>query len=265
MSLTSSQYGANVTDRLSICNTNQCGLGYPRGEGPRRAMEVSLPNLEVSKQVVVAGDVSDLTMPKFSYGDLRVLSENTSVRFDFPQLINVYYALDLQGNISSLSMPRLKNVPGSITIKSSHPLNVSLPVVRSRHIFLGGEIKDLTIDSNLPIDCGKLTDAINRTYEGPKDRYWLSCRSTREESSGLSTKAKVAIGVVVGVVGLSVIIGWIFWRKRRSSKRRKATGDSGSAIELTTFGTGLRREDRGQAHGDAEGQDDAPPPYTPRE
>lgn len=193
-------------------------------------------------------------------------------------------------------MPSFKESAGFVSIKTSGPLNVTIPIVKAKEIYLKGAIERLVIsyfpsakqsastdlqhsvsfpylknasriniDSDLPIDCQKLTDAINGTYEGPKTKYWLSCDSTREEPKGLSTPKKVGIGIAVGVVGLALIIGFIFWRQRRKSKRNKAIGETVSAVELTGATREEQSQGQGQAHGAADGQDEPPPPYKPRE
>ncbi|KAH8431702.1 uncharacterized protein LDX57_009357 [Aspergillus melleus] len=261
----------NVTRGLNICNQEVCSKGFSyKGPGPRRAMEVSLPNLEVAQEVLIAGDVSELIAPKLSTAELSVHSANTSVQFHFPHLTHCDDWLDLEGRITGLSMPRLQDVAGIMKIRSSYPLNVTLPATESHNVILEGQIEDvsmpnlekfetLRIESDLPLDCDRVVDRINETSIEPHSKYSLGCKSTYEKpSGGLATKAKIAIGVVVGVVGLGIVVGGIFfWKKKRVTKKKTP-----SEVELTTFATGQQREGPGQGPGEAEVVHDPPPPYT---
>ncbi|KAI9035356.1 uncharacterized protein KD926_003717 [Aspergillus affinis] len=262
----------NVTDFLSICNQGVCSYMFSAetGPAPRRAMEVSLPNLEVAHKLTIAGDLSELIAPKLSNANLIIQSANTSVEFDFPHLTYSHDWLDLEGHITRLSIPRLDDVAGVLKIQSSYPLNVTLPLTKGDSIIFHGQIEDVSfpnlktfdsvhIETDLPLDCDSVVYRINETSREPHSDYSLGCKSPYEKpSGGLSTKAKIAIGVVVGVVGLGIIVGGIlFWKKKRVTKKK-----TGSEVELTTFGTGPRREEPGQGPAEAEVVHDPPPPYT---
>lgn len=70
------------------------------------------------------------------------------------------------------------------------------------------------------MNCDSTLDAIatalNRTIR-PGDA--LYCTSTHKPTGGLSSGAKIAIGVVVGVVGLGAILGGLFLLRKRRTKK----------------------------------------------
>ncbi|PLB49139.1 hypothetical protein P170DRAFT_475456 [Aspergillus steynii IBT 23096] len=243
----------NVTS-LTICNTKECDfLGT---QTARRGMKVSLPNLETVDILQVTGGIAKLAVPKISSGVIRVESDKTPADFDFAQVTSVPdgSSLNIQGHITRLSLPRLESILGNFDVKTSHPLEVNLPVLtESQGLYLNGSIKSVSlpalevpprirVHSDLDLNCGKLRDeVIDKTGE-PAQEWDILCKSTYKP--WLNTKRKVIIGVVVGVGGLAVLVAaWFFWKKR-ASKRKKIDG---MVDELTTW---------------RQSQDNPPPPYT---
>ncbi|KAL4861993.1 hypothetical protein BDV12DRAFT_203472 [Aspergillus spectabilis] len=98
----------------------------------------------------------------------------------------------------------------------------------------------LEIDSTLPLDCGPLDDVFkpiaeqwSETMSGPHRLY--RCELTLEKkNSRLSTGVKAAIGVVVGVVGSTIVGLGFWWWKRSANSKPKGFGE----VELSSL-TGL--------------------------
>ncbi|KAL4756957.1 uncharacterized protein BDW70DRAFT_153746 [Aspergillus foveolatus] len=125
---------------------------------------------------------------------------------------------------------------------TSHPLNISLPMVEAENLFLMGPIERINlpglrnfesiyISSSLPLDCGQLARQFSDTANMTSARY--TCESTAEEDAGPSTRVNVAIGMVIGVVGAGILGGW------RSGGGGEGAGCPSlhvSQVELTDFG-----------------------------
>ncbi|CBF80529.1 predicted protein [Aspergillus nidulans FGSC A4] len=151
---------------------------------------------------------------------------------------------------------------------TSHPLNISLPIVEAEGLFLTGpieridlpglrEFESIYINSSLPLDCGPLVRQFSDTANTKSARY--TCKSTAEEDAGLSMRVKVAIGVVIGVVGAGILGGLAFWWRRRRHGLSKSCHVS--QVELTDLSRGGVR---GQRNWERAPNDEAPPPYSPR-
>ncbi|KAL4750054.1 hypothetical protein BDW72DRAFT_213703 [Aspergillus terricola var. indicus] len=152
---------------------------------------------------------------------------------------------------------------------TTHPLNVSLPIVKAEYIYLSGAIErvdlpslqdfeNIYIDSSLPLDCGPLNRQFSETADTTSITY--TCQSTAEEEADLSTRLKVAVGVVVGVVGAGMLGGLAFWWRRRRGRGVSKSGPV-SRVELTDLSRAGNSEGRDW---EQDVNDVAPPPYTPR-
>ncbi|KAL4965072.1 uncharacterized protein BDV14DRAFT_200335 [Aspergillus stella-maris] len=159
----------------------------------------------------------------------------------FPKLSKLFGFVELDGDIGSLSIPNPRDAHETMfSLSSSARIDVNLPVDSMDRVELTGDIssvnfpnfqhldKYITIDSTLPLDCDAVletlaaaTGKILLNHSGLGDlqcESWLDGKS----NSGLRTGVKVAIGVVVGVMGLVIIVG-VLWFLRK----RKRQSDSG--------------------------------------
>ncbi|KAL4786105.1 hypothetical protein BJX76DRAFT_355517 [Aspergillus varians] len=239
-----------VHQRLQICNKDQCGTNVE----PSGSLDISLPSLqsvgtlslkgrisslEVSSLTTVAGDGVDVYDFEFS------TAGGPTLNLTFPRLDNFTGEMSLDGDIGSLSMPNLRNMSQSgFSLSTYDDLAVDLPFDGIHDLTLGGSIasidlpnlhflnSSISVSSTLPIDCASILDtlstATNTTVQaGGK----LQCTTTStfvtyskgKGHSGLSTGAKAAIGVVVGVVGAGAIAGVVvfFWLKKRKGEGEK--------------------------------------------
>ncbi|KAL4736516.1 hypothetical protein BDV11DRAFT_193660 [Aspergillus similis] len=90
---------------------------------------ISLPDLEtmIADSRVISGI------------NIRVLDATTSL--NIPRLSNLKRALNIQGSISSLNLFSLHDAEDSISIETTHPLNISLPLAKAEDLFLTGAIE----------------------------------------------------------------------------------------------------------------------------
>ncbi|KAL5342260.1 hypothetical protein BJX70DRAFT_395230 [Aspergillus crustosus] len=242
-----------ISRGLTICTSTECGDDGGRSSAPD-VMNLTLPSLTSAKRIGIAGKLSNVAFPVLeSFTDsFFIRLQDTPGSISLPGLRSSDGKIEISGPVASIDFSGLTNVGDNIyqeglRIDTTHPLNFTCPMQRISYLGLAGPItgvnlpqlydfQKIEIRSTEPLDCGPLDDAYEPIVEDGEDRGWgpykyYHCESTREEgSSGLSTGVKVAIGVVVGVVGSALIVGaWFWWRKKRGGTTPKTAGEADSA------------------------------------
>ncbi|KAL4765143.1 uncharacterized protein BDW70DRAFT_128555 [Aspergillus foveolatus] len=174
----------NVTGFLEIEHGNNTN-NHP--------LNVSLASLEYVNRFVASGKTSPASL-------------------SFPALSSVGEKLEVDGAIARIDMPSLRNTESKITIKSTTPLNISLPL-ESWPQFLGffGAIEQLSlpniegfvrvrIESNLPLDCAALDRFFEPIVANITDVKWETqniyhCSSTAVDGSG-AVQLRMATAVI---------------------------------------------------------------------
>ncbi|KAL4798602.1 hypothetical protein BDV19DRAFT_386084 [Aspergillus venezuelensis] len=230
--LTLGLYNISSLKRVSMPRLKRVGwdliLGYVQ-EADLRALEWA--DLDVPSLTEITGGGAGDRDFEFS------TSGGPVVNLTFPKLSKLFGFVEFDGDIGSLSMPNLRDGHETIfSLNSSVKIDVNLPVDAMDRVELSGEIASVNfpnlqhldryikIDSTLPLDCEAVlerlaaaTGKILLNHNGLGD---LQCVSSLDgkSNSGLGMGVKVAIGVVVGVAGLVIIVGVLwFLRKRRGS------------------------------------------------
>ncbi|KAL4958434.1 hypothetical protein BDW69DRAFT_47352 [Aspergillus filifer] len=234
-----------VGQKLSICNKDMCDSEA----SPAGSLDISLPSLQSVPRLILNGRISSLEIPSltkitavglgtgygygYQDGDFEIsTSGGPPVNLTFPKLSSLDGWGRFDGDIGSLSMPSLRNANStSLSLRSNTRIDIHLPFEVIGNLEFMGNISSVTlpnlkhltyiflVNSTLPLDCDAIlkpiATAANITSYGGR----LHCSSASDyepSNSGLKTGAKVAIGVVVGVVGLAAIVGALwFLRKRR--------------------------------------------------
>ncbi|KAJ0423157.1 hypothetical protein BJY00DRAFT_278830 [Aspergillus carlsbadensis] len=150
-------YSRIVLDSLERANTslNICTMPYCDEEFGKsiidRPLNVTLPSLVAANRLTIATKASIVSAPKLvsiaDFSDiqsqqLRLQLPEAPVSISFPMLEVLNGSLEVDGAIESIDLPSLLNTSKSINIATSHPLNLSLPLVSSSaYIALIGELE----------------------------------------------------------------------------------------------------------------------------
>ncbi|KAL3475404.1 hypothetical protein BJX99DRAFT_229852 [Aspergillus californicus] len=266
-----------VHQRLVICNWDMCDYNI----SPPSSVDISLPLLQSVGVMDLEGMISSLEVPSFTtltgYGRTwNSLKFSTiggpAINLTFPRLSNSLGEIDLTGNIGGLAIPNLRNMSLSgLSLNSSIPLAVDLPFEEASTIILRGNISSVIfpnlhslnssfiVDSDNPsLDCDTLLDTIANATNimigvGGRLHCYPAADSAELSNSGLSTGVRAAIGVVIGVVGLAIILGALYFLRRTRARQRLTTESSVQLQESTPPTYEAAREDR-----------DPLPEYAPR-
>ncbi|KAL3436413.1 hypothetical protein BDV09DRAFT_194072 [Aspergillus tetrazonus] len=101
-------------------------------------LNISLLSLEYVDRFNVSGKTASISAPKLeTMSDSVMLTlPESPASLSFPALSSVREELEIDGAIARIDMPSLRNTESRITIKSTTPLNISLPL-QSWPQFLG--------------------------------------------------------------------------------------------------------------------------------
>ncbi|KAL4862578.1 hypothetical protein BDV12DRAFT_190342 [Aspergillus spectabilis] len=209
---------ANSPTILLICTNTGCGDDDGSITTPD-PLNVTLPSLTSTPELVVVGKVSSLSLPELITVNSRIALtlRDTTTSVSLPKLVSPDARIEIRGAISSIDMPSLESMENGLRIDTTHPLNISLPLERVPYLGLGGsfasvdlpdlyDFRTFEIRSTLPLDCGPLDDVFNdiaaeRGDNGHAPRRHYSCESAPEnKGSGVSTNFKAAISVVVSLM-----------------------------------------------------------------
>ncbi|OJD14225.1 hypothetical protein AJ78_05411 [Emergomyces pasteurianus Ep9510] len=240
-----------VHEKLQICNMDVCDPDIP----PISPLDISLPLLQSVGSVKFKGRISSLEVPRFTtitgnrddyyYGLEFSTGGGPATNVTFPRLSSLKGPLHLSGDISSLSMPNLRNMSlSSFLLSTSSPLAVNLPFDDAGDLLLRGDISSVQfpnlkhlngyfeVMSDLPLDCDSIVDTISvATNVTVSVGSKIGCASAAESKhAGLSTGEKVAIGVMVSIFGLAIAFGvLLFVRKKRKS--HQASSESNDRLQ----------------------------------
>ncbi|KAL4873891.1 hypothetical protein BDV12DRAFT_54699 [Aspergillus spectabilis] len=185
-------------------------------------MDVSLPVLDHVQNLKIIGNVSSLSLPKLAtiarLGDtystgLKLGLYGTPVVVDLPKLSTVERGAYFQGNITSLSLPALRDYPEEFGVRTSESLEVNLPAGSGGLISLLGKIEsaqfpnltnfdELIVQSDIRFDCGSLLNSLKETakdVEVEKDENVFCSGGAGILHSGF--RATVAAAGFVALVG----------------------------------------------------------------
>ncbi|KAL4804648.1 hypothetical protein BDV18DRAFT_142294 [Aspergillus unguis] len=260
-----------VTNSLVVCSVPDCAPGSAINQ-----VDLSLPALTSVGGLDIVLKTSSISMPALTalenfdlvYPMMEIQALDTPASISMPKFENLIGMMKLSGELSSIDLSSLLRANQTISVDTSHPLNVSLPLQAGVTLTFEGAIEEvhlpalttfrtLHINSSLPLDCREIDDTFNKIKDDINSEsgypVGYSCKSSREYPSGLSTGAKAGIGVGVGVAGLVVIGAGLWWWKKRKARPVK----SASTVHLTNM------TPAGGVSGQEE--DEAPPAYTPRQ
>ncbi|KAL4967018.1 uncharacterized protein BDV14DRAFT_198480 [Aspergillus stella-maris] len=156
-------------------------------------------------------------------------------------------------------------IPRFVSLRSGSP---ELNVIALPEFETAGDIGDIHIDvHDVPaaISMPSLDRLDGSGAKNGNAPAYVFCNSPFREDSGLSTRDKVAIGVVVGVVGLGVIAGAVFWwrMEEKTATQHKVIQDE---IDLPAYSPADPNAAHGEGTGTAGATDnaDVPPAYAAR-
>ncbi|KAL4759687.1 uncharacterized protein BDW70DRAFT_139320 [Aspergillus foveolatus] len=201
----------NVTGLLDIDHGNNT-TNHP--------LNISLASLEKVDRFVVSGKTASISAPKLeTVSDCAMLTlPESPASLSFPALSSVGLKLEIDGAIARIDMPSLRNTESRITIKSTTPLNISLPL-ESWPQFLGffGAIEQLSlpniegfvvvrIESDLPLDCAALDRFFEPIVANITDVKWETqsmyhCSSTAVDGSG-AVQLRIATAAITAPLAL---------------------------------------------------------------
>ncbi|RAL14531.1 uncharacterized protein BO97DRAFT_272057 [Aspergillus homomorphus CBS 101889] len=226
----------NVAGFVNICNKDRCDK-RASAAGP---LNISLPSLQTVGSIEVDGSLSGLALPNLTtiegYGEFvgfrLATADGPAINLTFPRLSDVNGSMSLEGPIGSISMPEVRNVTTYFEVDAHDPLVIDLPLQEASEIYLHGAISSVkfphlksvsnfTVESSLSLDCGSVENAITKTTSAP--RYQVHCKSDSKKSSkklGTGAIVGIVVGVVVGVAGLAIILGVLYYLKRRKRQRK---------------------------------------------
>ncbi|KAL2840074.1 hypothetical protein BJY01DRAFT_257507 [Aspergillus pseudoustus] len=142
------------------------------------SMNISFPALNSSKTMSITGRASRVSLPELTsleWASIIGTGSTFSVwgdafELDMPKLVIVNENINFEGNITSLSLPSLKQVEGNLTVTAaSNPLSIALPELTDvEAIRLTGKIESvklpslkhwlgLHVDTDLEFDCNAFT------------------------------------------------------------------------------------------------------------
>ncbi|KAL4995470.1 hypothetical protein BDV10DRAFT_174576 [Aspergillus recurvatus] len=137
-----------MNGELSICSIEGCKEDEPYSS-ISSTMNLTLSSLTSIPRLQLAVKTESISLPYLntmteasSRGpevDIHVLDATASV--SLPQLASLKGTLDIQGSISSLNLSSLRDAEGDIYIATTHPLNISLPIVSAEYLALTGAVE----------------------------------------------------------------------------------------------------------------------------
>ncbi|BCS25430.1 uncharacterized protein APUU_50141S [Aspergillus puulaauensis] len=238
-----------VPKDLNICTRDGCN-----GTGPSpSSIGLLLLSLKSAGSIDLMGTISNLALPKLTSVGPNLFSLDSDpasfeltteggrpLNVSFPELDTVDGAMQLGGTIGSLSMPKIIDTNMTLTVETSSPLAIDLPLHRIRELEFRGNISSvnlpnlrraadgISIYSNIPLDCDKVEAEIFPNVS--ISNGWRNCRvldSTNEEpkSGGLSTSAKVGISIGCGLAGIFLLSLILIYLLRRYEKRKEQLKD----------------------------------------
>ncbi|KAL2810972.1 hypothetical protein BJX63DRAFT_400615 [Aspergillus granulosus] len=195
------------------------------------AMNVSVPSLQSAGKVLISTNASSVSLPNLtsivggntyanSYSEFQLAG--TTVSVDLPKLGIVDGGLAFIGNISSLSLPRLRKVTGAFQMTAYEPLSLDLPLEEVDSIYLSGLIESVhfpslrswrrfSVDSDSYIDCEDLERRLNETLDAPPGEFeCLSPGPRRPDSDSAEDVAgRFAKGGIGAIVAVASVVGFI--------------------------------------------------------
>ncbi|RAH65432.1 uncharacterized protein BO66DRAFT_395508 [Aspergillus aculeatinus CBS 121060] len=229
----------NVSGYFSICNKDRC----EKNQSSTTPLYISLPSLQSAGSIEIAGSLSGLAVPNLTTikeearfaGFQRASSNASAINITFPRLNNAPTYMILGGNISSLSMPEMRNMSGYFRVDAGDSLPIDLPFEEASSIDLYGAISSVkfpklkslssfSVHSSLSLDCQSVKDTITKAKNGSKG--YVDCSSKRHSKKlGTGAIAGIVVGVVIGV-GLIVVLGALYYIKRRKRREEKPTSNT---------------------------------------
>ncbi|PYH75740.1 hypothetical protein BO82DRAFT_359799 [Aspergillus uvarum CBS 121591] len=231
----------NVSGHFSICNKDRC----EENQSSTTPLYISLPSLQSVGTIETAGSLSGLAVPNLTTikeearfaGFHRTASNESAINIAFPRLKSAPAYMILGGNISSLSMPEMRNMSGYFRVDAGDSLAIDLPFEEASSIALYGAISSVkfpklkslfgfSVHSSLSLDCQSVEETIRKAANGSKG--YVDCSSKKHSKRlGTGAIAGIVVGVVIGV-GLIVALGVLYYIKRR--KRREEKPESNTEL-----------------------------------
>ncbi|KAI9367648.1 hypothetical protein BJX61DRAFT_527409 [Aspergillus egyptiacus] len=244
-----------VRRELSICNKEPC----ERNVVPDKALDLSLPSLEMAGEIDIDGRYSSLSMPQlrnltggeYLQGHFSIDTSGEEVlHLSFPKLSHMTPSMGVRGPIGIFSMPSMKKLATSLHLDTSEDLNITLPFEEASSVTLAGNLTgvqfpnlkswgSLQVYSSLPMDCGALWESLSTVTDTTEKDNQLICHAAEKpRSPGLSTDAKVGIGVGVGVLVLIIAAAaaWHVLKRRKRTEAVKSESNIHLDETLPTYG-----------------------------
>ncbi|OJJ65405.1 hypothetical protein ASPSYDRAFT_40211 [Aspergillus sydowii CBS 593.65] len=211
-----------LEQRLLVSNRNETGLS---GE---TSLNISAPQLTNASGMGLSGKISRISFPKLEIINKEVDGFSTGLsvshlgdellEIEFPALSAVVGDAYFSGNLSSISVPLLRNITGKFSVDSEDPISINLPVENADVIFLLGFIEEvglpnlrnwseITISSDSRLDCDEFVGGLNRTFpDGLPGEVSCDSLKTLEDRFG-SQDGTDAAGMVFAK-GLGVLLAF---------------------------------------------------------
>ncbi|KAL4815510.1 hypothetical protein BDW67DRAFT_191538 [Aspergillus spinulosporus] len=240
----------SVDQTLRICNKDGCSGSL----SPVTSLELYLLSLKTATYIELEGRISTLAVPEltsvvglddsstwsFSRGFQLTTAGGPPLNLAFPRLDTVYGAVQVIGNIASLSMPKMIDTNMTLTVNA-----VNLPNLRRAS-------EGIYINSDMTLDCDAIQEAIFPNVSISNGSKTCSGKVAESKSHGLSTEDKAGIGIGGGFAGITIfVLIPLYIRHRKKEKERlKAV----SEVELMPPSYQAAQQDRASL-----------PEYSPRE
>ncbi|KAL4874470.1 hypothetical protein BJY04DRAFT_203836 [Aspergillus karnatakaensis] len=205
--------------------------GFGRGHKTAQyALNISLPALQHTGMVTISGDASGLSLPELisitgehnygnSYSRFHLLG--TLQAMALPKLGFVNGNLAFSGNISSLSLPRLRKVTALFRITAHNPLAIDLPLEEADSISLDGLIESIhfpnlrrwrrfSVKSDIYLDCDDLHRRLNETVDDSPGEFECTTAGPLSRDPPEDVAGRFAVGagamVAAAVTAMSFIL-----------------------------------------------------------
>ncbi|KAL3432214.1 hypothetical protein BDV09DRAFT_206107 [Aspergillus tetrazonus] len=239
----------SVNQTLRICNKDSCSDSL----SPVTSLELYLLSLESATYIELEGRISTLAVPELtsvvgletspawhsSNGFQLTTAGGPPLNLVFPRLDTVYGRFQVNGNIASLSMPKM--IDTNMTLE----FLVNLPNLRRAS-------DGIYIYSDMALDCDAVEEEIFQNVSISNGSETCSAKEAEPESHGLSTEDKAGIGIGSGFGGIIIfVLIPLYIRHRKKEKERlKAV----SEVELMPPSYQAAQQDQA-----------SPPEYSPGE
>ncbi|KAL4904125.1 hypothetical protein BDW74DRAFT_179220 [Aspergillus multicolor] len=195
------------------------------------SMNLSFPALESAFGLRFWGNISSISLPNLSrlgpstsdYNALPSLFSNSGLPMplDLPNLSFVQGDLGIEGNISSLSLPRFKHITQWLSVSSKVPLAIDLPLESATQIELSGQIESISlpnlrnwtklrVQTSLPFDCDAFINKFNGTESEPAPGE-VDCKATgrrqsQEDRGNMATRRLADMGFALAAAITGIVL-----------------------------------------------------------